>query len=371
MMRMGNLALQDEVVTPTPVAIAQVGALLVPFVGVSKWTKSTWERLGILAMDEQPLAFVGESGSGKTYLARHAHWRSPRASGPLHIINLRAMPVEIMEAELFGYSRSGLLGGSESPIGAVERASGGSLIVQGIERLPATGQERLLAWLLDSRVSPVGSEEVRNVNTRAVLEMRGRELVPRRGASLIAPLYALIEKQVIVVAPLHERRDDILPLVDFFLQTYADAWGMPLPELTGEVARLLKRAPWEENVRTLMRVTAQMLQEAKVGPITPHHLPPALLGRSTEAAAVGIEATALEGLVEEKLHRFFDRLSGYEVQELHDAVMSKVERPLIRLVLEQTHGNQVRAARMLGLNRNTLRTRLRKLGLEGKRRRSA
>lgn len=360
-----NLA-QTTVVTslPLPETRQAVRPVVVPLIGDSAWVQSA--RVWIAGhATARVIGMVGEVGTGKTLLARHWHLQRGGADAPCEVIDLRGFPAEVIESELFGYLPSGLFARRDPVPGRVARLGSGTGIIQGLETLPAAIQERCLPWLLEGELRPVGSAERIRSPARIVVEVRGRGFAAtKRSGVFIRPLGDLLETSTCEVEPLSKRRDDLFPIAEYYLHCYAEEWGWPRACLGSEVTRVLKRATWQENVRSLVVAVASALHEARGEEILVQHLPPGLLGRPTTVATTGIEAIALEDLVMGKLARFFTRLGRYDVQDLYATVLEKVERPLLKLMLTHVDGNQVRAARMLGINRNTLRTRLKHLGIK-------
>lgn len=360
-----NLA-QADVVTPLPLPAVRRGPVssLVPLIGESAWAQSARSWLAAHA-HARVIGVVGDVGTGKTLLARHWHHQHAPSDAPCEVIDLRGFPAEVIETELFGYVASGFFSRHEVVPGRVTLAGSGTCIIQGFETLPAATQERCLPWLLEGTVHPVRSDESIRSVARVVLEIRARGWsAQKRGATFIRPVADLLESAVCDMEPLQKRRDDIVPLAEYYLQRYAEEWGWPRARFSHEVIRVFKRASWQENVRGLVVAVASAVHEAQGGEILVKHLPPGLLGRPAAVATTGMDAIALEDLVTEKLSRFFAKLGRYDVQDLYETVIEKVERPLLRLVLTHVDGNQVRAARLLGINRNTLRTRLKKLGVK-------
>ncbi|MBI4238917.1 MAG: sigma-54-dependent Fis family transcriptional regulator [Deltaproteobacteria bacterium] len=350
--------------------IAKLTEELVPFVGIGRWAKETWGTVQAAARSGDRLTLVGEAGTGKTLLARHLHWQSPTADAPYQIIQLERIPHEVVESELFGYVRGGFLSRRTVVPGRVAACGTGTCIVTGLDRLPSALQERCLSWLCEGAMIPMGSEERIPAPARIVFELRAREFPRARESALIGPLYDLVARHVVTMEPIARRRDDIVPLVEYYLERYGTEWGLGYRRLSSEAARFLRRAGWRENVRGIMLAAAHAVSTTEARELTPKDFPPQLARHPELATELGLESTSLEELIERKLTQFFERLGEYDVHELHSAITAKVERPLIKLVLAKTRGNQVQAARILGINRNTLRTRMRQLGLTAKRERA-
>lgn len=359
----GQLAVdQHASVTASP-SFGRFAESLAPFVGHSKNAKAAWRSVEQAAPRDHLVTLAGEIGTGKSLLARHLHWQGPRAPLPCERVDFRRMPAEIIESELFGYQHSGLLGRHSLVQGRVESAGHGTMILTGLETLSRQMQEHLLPWLFEGSYQPVGVAETRQSGARVVVEWRAREFPRARETSLIPPLYRLFEKAVVSLDPLHQRREDIVPLLEYYLHRNAVAWGRGECRLAHETERLVRRGTWRRNGYDLVAASGFILSHTESEVIAPAHLPPAVARRAEEAASIGLVAISLEEMVEQKLGQFFARLGAVEMHDLYPMVMDKVERPLMQRVLQQTGGNQVRAARLLGINRNTLRSRLRKLGL--------
>lgn len=334
-----------------------------PFVGESAWSANVRSQLVALATTSNVVAIVGDIGTGKTTIAQHLHWQSERNAEPFVNIDLRQYPHENVITKLFGGVRNGFLGEESREVGAIERAGKGMCVVSGFESLPAVLQERCLSWLIDGRYQPVGTDAKQMSSSRIVLEVRSRDHTLQRGVTLIPSVLELLSDRVVEVYGMSRRKDDVLPLAEHFKNRYIAEWGLSSEEFSPEVVKFLKRVNWLAGVRSIQTAIAKSLCEAQGEPLAIKHFPPALLGRADMAGASGIEGAALEVLVEEKLQHFFSRLGDFEVKGLYETVVDRVEKPLFLLTMLHAAGNQLRAARMLGLNRNTLRSRLKKYGL--------
>ncbi len=363
-MSITNLARTTEDIAPLPEQSPSLVHPLIPLIGDSRELASIRAWFHADAARARVVGIIGEAGTGKTLVARHWHHHTGHADAPCEVIDLRGLPAEVIETELFGYLSAGFFSRREVAPGRIVPLGSGTAIIQGFETLPATIQERCLPWLIEGQIRPVGIHEPVQTTARVVIEVRGRTFSPKRNTHLIRPICELLEPVACEIESLHKRREDVLPIAEYYLHRYADEWGFPRAHFAHDVVKLLKRAPWPENVRSVIVAVASAIHEARGEEIFAKHLPPSVLGRPTDVMASGIDAISLEDIVMDKLERFFSRLGKYDVQDMYDTVMEKVERPLFKLVLSQVEGNQVRAARMLGINRNTLRARLKKLGIK-------
>lgn len=334
-----------------------------PLIGESAWAQGIWSAIEEQAEARHVTTVVGPSGAGKSLVAKYIHWSSDQAANPVVAVDLRRLPHEVVESELFGYARGGFFSRREVEPGVVSNAGSGTCIIRGLDMLPAATQERCLPWLLEGHIQPAGSDTSVQSHARIILEVQASDLLRQRDTTFIPPVYKLIEQNMIFVESLQKRKQDVLPIALHYLSRYSQEWALPARRIDAAAERLLKRAQWRDNVRGVMSAMSHAVRESCDDVLEVKHFPAVLAGRSDVVADVGLDAAAIEDLVEQKLEQFFARLGSYEVRDLYATILSKIERPLFRLVLKQTAGNQVRAARILGLNRNTLRTRLKKLGL--------
>ncbi|MBI4366763.1 MAG: sigma-54-dependent Fis family transcriptional regulator [Deltaproteobacteria bacterium] len=355
--------LEDQA-RPGAAATRSIADALAPFIGASPWHRDITARLPLLAHDARPLTLVGPPGAGKTLVARHIHWRSAAAAAPCAVVDLRRLPVEAVESELFGYAKSQLFGRQGWTPGLLAGIGEGTCILQGLERLPAQIQERLLPWLTEQSACPVGTTTPEHFPARVCIELRADGFPKAKETAVLSPIYTLMRQSVLEVAPLEARREDILPIAEQYLHAYAPAWGLPARRFSPEATRLLKRAGWPEHVRSLIAAVATAITRRHAATVEAHDFPPAIAGHVGEVTGLGLEGISLEDLVEQKITIFFDRLGHYEVHDVYDAIMEKVERPLMKLALRRTGGNQLKAARILGINRNTLRAKLRAFGMK-------
>lgn len=336
---------------------------LTPLIGDAKWTRGMHSELGELGAHAGPATIVGLAGSGKTLLAEHIHAHGTHAHAPCTLIDLARVPHEVVESELFGYVRGGFLTRRSLVPGRIASIGHGTCIVAGLDTLPAPVQARCVSWLTEGCAKALGAEETIPLPARIIFEFKWPELPKARETSLIPPLYEIAARRVILVPSLETRREDILPIAHYYGERYAREWGLHTPTFAHETEKFLKRARWTENVRSLIQSVAQALHHVNGGALTPKDFPLGLARQASVAAELGIESISLEEIIEKKLQQFFERLGEYDVHDLYDTILAKVEKPLIKLVLERTVGNQVRAARVLGINRNTLRSRIAALSL--------
>ncbi len=361
--------IQKEDVCPANKEVVRAPSFgVTPFIGESSWCAHVRSRLPIWSRNSSLVALIGDTGAGKSLLARHIHVHSSRGSSELVDIDLRKINANTVLPFLFGKVESTGPGELRVLPGMVAAIGTGTCLLQGLECQPASIQEQCLEWLTTGKFSPVGASEQVHSASRLILEIHARELHRGRSATLISPILDLLQSRVIAVEPLSCRREDILPIATYYLKRTANEWGMRVPQISPAAKNLLVNASWQNNVHGLIKVVMESLGNDPGEQICPSHLPAVLAGRLEAVVDLALESTSLEEIVSHKLQDFFNRLGNYEVNDLFATVISKVERPLFSLVLNRAKGNQVKAARWLGMNRNTLRSRIKryKLSVGGK-----
>lgn len=342
-------------------AIRQITEEFLPVVAESRAMQEAMRQIQDEENRATPLVMVGEAGAGKYFLTRLLHSRGPNAAGPFVVMDLSKLAVEAVDQILLGYWHKPLFGRAELVPGMLAEAAGGTLVIRGLETLPWTVQHVLLSALVEKTYQPLGVDDVLPVQCRIVMIL-GLSAFPRSSEKVLDPqIWEALKDRVVTVPSLQNRRDDVLPLAEHFLERAARDWNQPQRELSAATQKMLKRYRWPGNVKELQWALASATTSTAQQVLDVAHFPP-------QFASVGempsVESIALEDFIEQKLAQFLERVGNYDVSDLHAAIETQMERPLFKLVLQHTQGNQIKAARILGINRNTLRTKLKKYGLK-------
>jgi two-component system, NtrC family, nitrogen regulation response regulator GlnG len=308
---------------------------------------------------------TGESGTGKELVARVLHDHGRRRSGPFVAINMAAIPRELIESELFGHEKGAFTGAQTRTQGRFEQAEGGTLFLDEIGDMPLEAQTRLLRVLQEGEYTTVGGRTPIRTNVRIVAATH-RELKSQIQQGLFREdLYYRLNVVPMRLPPLRERLDDIGDLVRHFLRQ-AGKQGLGAKNIEAAAIDRLKRHSWPGNVRELenvvRRLAALHAQDTITAAIVDSEL--AEIG-SPGGDNGGPEPKELSELVERYLAIYFASF-GRELPPagLYDRIIRQIELPLITAALTATRGNQIRAAELLGLNRNTLRSRIRDLDIQ-------
>jgi two-component system nitrogen regulation response regulator GlnG len=314
-----------------------------------------FKTIGRVAGRDISVLITGESGTGKELVARAIHAASPRSSGAFVPVNTTAIPRELLESELFGHERGAFTGALTSRVGRFSEASGGTLFLDEIGDMPADLQAKLLRVLQDQIVTPVGAQRSQKVDVRIVAAThRDLDALISTGTFREDLLYRLRVMPIHMPA-LRERSEDIGVLAEHFIACYADDLTGSPRYLADSATSFLARYSWPGNVRELENAIKRALVLSNGEVLTQEDFAFLDSGPVEPAAA-----DMLERLIESDVK---NALENHESGEIYRAWLERVERPLLETVLSHTDGNQIRAASLLGINRNTLRKKIADLGI--------
>jgi two-component system nitrogen regulation response regulator GlnG len=320
--------------------------------------QDVYKTIGRIAASDVTVLLRGESGTGKELVARAIHHYSRRAGRPFIAVSCAAIPGTLLESELFGHERGAFTDAKERKLGKLELAHGGTFYLDEIGDMPLDLQAKLLRALQERTIERVGGQDTIRIDVR-VLAATNRDLESlMKEGKFREDLYYRLNVVTLNLPPLRERRRDIPLLVEHFLGKYAPELGER--GVAPEALDRLVGHDWPGNVRELENVVQRAMVMATSGVILPEHLP---IGPVSAAASVAVDAT-LEDIIERKLIECVRGLREHASANLYELMMGLVEKPLLRAVLRETGGNQVRAAHILGINRNTLRKKLTEHGID-------
>ncbi len=334
----------------------EVGRSMTPggerLVGRSSALLEIFKTIGKVAVRNVPVLVTGESGTGKELVANAVHASSPRADKPFVVVNAAAIPRELLESELFGHERGAFTGAVEARMGRFREASGGTLFLDEIGDMPIELQAKLLRVLQNGEVTSVGGREVIHVDVRVVAAThRDLDEEVKRGNFREDLLYRL-RVVPIHMPPLRERPDDIALLARTFVTRYAGELSEGPTDLADATLERLEAHDWPGNVRELENAIKRALVLHSGGVLTPDDF-----GFLTASGGAddGDSGTSLEEQVASEVGAALDEA---DPAEIYRTILERVERPLLETVLTRTEGNQIRAAALLGINRNTLRKKI-------------
>jgi two-component system nitrogen regulation response regulator GlnG len=326
-------------------------------VGSCPAISAVYKAIGRVAAQDVPVLITGESGTGKELVARAIHRHGPRATAPFLALNCAAIPENLLESELFGHEKGAFTGADRRRIGKFEHCHGGTLFLDEIGDMPPELQVKSLRVLQEQNFERVGGNETIRTDVR-VIAATHRDLKAWTAEGKFRPdLYYRLGVFTIPLPPLRERGEDLPLLVQHYLRRFSRELGREVCRVAPEALQLLRCYSWPGNIRELQSVLKQALLQASGSVLLPSFLPKPL-NRLDEVAP--ITPTGEEPGVETFVIR--QRLDS-NIRDLYAKTHRQVDRRLLARVLEYTGGNLQQAARLLGIARQTLRLKLRDLGL--------
>jgi two-component system nitrogen regulation response regulator GlnG len=318
--------------------------------------QEVYKAIGRVASQDVTVLILGESGTGKELVARAIYQHSKRASGPFLAINCGAIPETLLESELFGHEKGAFTGAERKRIGKFEQCSGGTLFLDEIGDMTPLTQTKLLRLLQEQRFERVGGSETIQTDVRLIAATnRNLEALVAAG-DFRGDLFYRLSVFTIRLPPLRERGDDLPLLVDHLIKRYRHELGKDVQQASPETLAILQRYPWPGNVRELQSVLKQAILQATGPVLIPEFLPATV--REGERPAEPSDSSGFPDW-----DRFInDRLQAGS-QDLYAEALAAMERHLVTRVLREVGGNQVQAARILGITRGSLRNKIRSLGI--------
>ncbi len=351
---------------PQGVAVDKMGEEEnLPLIGRSPAMQDIYRVLARLVGTDLTVLITGESGTGKELVARALHDYGKRKNGPFVAINMAAIPRELIESELFGHEKGSFSGATNRSAGRFEQADGGTLFLDEIGDMPLEAQTRLLRVLQDGTFTTVGGRTPIRTSVRIVAATHRdlRQFVSQ--GMFREDLYYRLNVVPLRLPPLRQRTEDIPDLVRHFLAK-GEEEGLPTKSLEPDALARLREYRWPGNVReleNLIRRIAALYTEERIGVDV---IETELVDSESQDTDSGAgQSESLSEAVERHLQSYFDAHNdGLPPPGLYERIVREVERPLISLCLGATRGNQIKAADLLGLNRNTLRKKIRELDIQ-------
>jgi transcriptional regulator with GAF, ATPase, and Fis domain len=313
-------------------------------VGVSRSWKETLRAVGRVASADTNVLITGESGTGKEVIAGLIHHGSPRAGKPFVAINCAALPEQLLESELFGHERGAFTGAFATKVGRIEQAAGGTLFLDEIAEMSPTVQAKLLRVLQEREFQRVGGSRTIKADIRVIAATNRDLLASIERQTFREDLYYRLNVFQIPITPLRDRTEDILPLAEAFLEDLGRTMGRPAAGISKDARGWLLEYSWPGNVRELRNAIERAILLCDGGLITREHLPtPPRRSQPSLNGNGGVDTLALP-------------VDGID--------LAAVERGFLERALGQAKGNKTKAARLLGLSRAQLYSRLEKYGVQ-------
>jgi DNA-binding NtrC family response regulator len=326
-------------------------------VGESPAMHAVYQIIGKAAISDETVLIMGESGTGKELVADLIHQNSSRTGGPFVVVDCSTVPEGLLESALFGHVKGAYTGADIARQGKFEQADGGTIFLDEVGELPLEVQMKLLRVLQEWEVEPVGSNELRPVNVRVVAATHRRLDLGIHDGTFREDLYYRLNVIPVYLPPLRERKEDIPDLIDFFIGRFAEEYNRPKSAISPEAFKQVMAYDWPGNVRQLENMVKLALVMCAGQILLPEHFPQ-LSG--IDDTAVTPSQTGFENQLYALLMEQIDECieSGRSDGLLYTEIRTAFEKPLFEIVLERTGWNRSKAANLLGINRNTLHSKM-------------
>ena len=325
-------------------------------VGNSPQMQEVYKAIGRVAPQDVTVLIRGESGTGKELVARALYQHSPRVKGQFLAVNCAAIPDALLESELFGHEKGAFTGADQRRIGKFEQCSGGTLFLDEIGDMSPLVQSKVLRALQSQQFERVGGNQTITTDVRVIAATnRDLEKMVEEG-EFRSDLYYRLSGFTIQLAPLRERPEDLAPLLENYVSMFSKELSKDVHGLSPEALEVLLNYSWPGNVRELQNVLKQTLLRSAGNVIIPDFIPDRV--RSPGAASSAAEAGDASGT---DLKQFVDERLAGDSTDLYAESLEFLERYVVTRVLRVCEGNQSKAARMLGITRGCLRSKVRAL----------
>ena len=336
-----------------------------PIIGRSALMQQTYKTIAKLVGTDLEVIIIGESGTGKELIARILHDHGLRKNGPFVAINMAALPKDLIESELFGHEKGAFTGANSKKSGKFEQAENGTLFLDEIGDMPYDAQTKLLRVLQEKEFTPIGSNEKLKTNVRIIAATHQDLGTLIKDGIFREDLFYRLNVIPVNLPPLRLRLDDIKDLTNHFLIKCSKE-GLNKKDISDEAILELKKYHWPGNVRELENFIRRLIVLVSSNTISKEDVEKNLqIINSFDYYKSPISQNSLSVSVENHLNNFFkshkDKLPS---DGLYSRILSEIERPLISICLNATKGNQIKASKLLGLNRNTLRKKIKELQIK-------
>ena len=325
-----------------------------------------FQIIGRAAILDETVLIMGESGTGKELVARAIHQNSRRAEASFVVVDCSAIPSNLIETTLFGHVKGAFTGADADRQGKFKQADGGTIFLDEVGELPTEVQMKLLRVLQEREIEPVGSDATSQIDVRVIAATNRQLDLAIQNGTFREDLFYRLHVVPIYLPPLRERKQDIRDLVDSFIRRFAREYNLPEVSISPKVYEVLMDYDWPGNVRELENALKRALVMCSGHVLLLEHFPQFL---ESKVKSVTIEdatfGTQLHAMIKERVDEYIEseRTDGL----LYTEIRAGFEKALFEIVLNRTGWNRSKAAELLGINRNTLHSKMEEYKIKGDR----
>jgi two-component system nitrogen regulation response regulator GlnG len=333
--------------------------------------QEVYKAIGRVAAQDVTVLILGESGTGKELIARAIYQHSARKDKPFLAVNCAAIPETLLESELFGHERGAFTGADRKRIGKFEQCHGGTIFLDEVGDMTPLTQTKILRVLQEQKFERVGGNETVETDVRVIAATNVDLEKAADTGRFRRDLYFRLNVFTIRLPPLRDRGDDLVLMTRHYVRRFSKELNKAVTEIAPETVELMRRYPWPGNVRELQSVVKQSLLQMRGTVLLPEDLPVTVLAPAAAAAATAAPlspgpaapAPAPPAAGDFNWDRYVAERIANGSENLYAESLERMEREVLVRILRHTNGNQVQAARILGITRGSLRTKIRALGI--------
>ena len=359
---LAHSAIHSSQLMRTPAALPEESPCAINqdrLIGQCPAMQELYKGIGRVAGQHVTTLLLGESGTGKELVARAIYQHSHRANKPFLAINCAAIPEQLLESELFGHEKGAFSGADRQRIGKFEQCHGGTIFLDEVGELSPLTQAKILRLVQEQQFERVGGGETIKTDVRLIAATNANLEAMTETGGFRKDLFFRLNVFSLQLPPLRERGDDLNLLISHFVHRFGMKLNKPVRQVAPEALQALQKYAWPGNIRELQSVLKQSLLQMHGAVLVPTHLPPQI------RASLDDHGTAIATLQQGDLalDLFIQRAIESGAENLYAMTLEQMERELLIRVLRHTSGNQLQAARILGISRGGLRAKIRSLGI--------
>ncbi len=332
-------------------------------VGKSKTMQEVFKTIGKLSHNNLTVLILGESGTGKELVARAIHSNSIRSDKPFIVVNTPSVPSELLESELFGHEKGSYTGANERREGKFIQANGGTIFLDEIGDMSLSLQAKLLRVLQEREVERIGSSKPVKIDVRIIAATNKNLKTMVKESRFREDLYYRLNVIEITLPPLRERRTDIPILANFFIKKFADESAMPEKQLNEDAMAYLQSYNFPGNIRELENYIRRATVMSPASILTPENFKEIIdaesLMNSRKFSRDKINSSvSFENIIRQRVKIYIEKVKNANLNDVYKTIIGTTEKAVIEEILSICNYNQIKASRLLGINRNTLRKKI-------------